>query len=698
MTQIVPFRPLAEASAEENLAAFIAYARDKMKGFGSTLDFDADYWDVRDYVLEHGERSNRGGIPFTRWVPRGKERSAPPLSHRVMEFAKAYTRQRAHLCIGYHCHTVKVFRAMDEAMELLNIDSLARCNIAVLDKAAEVLAGRLKSTTAAHLGATLQMIAQFLDSHGFVAAPIGLWRYPSRLGRRQDDAGRAGQEFVRKRGERMPDPDALEALPKAFRLATDPRDIIVTSVAAIMCAAPERINEVLQLRADCEVERRGSDGRSYLGLRWAGSKGAKDHIKWVLPSMAEVVREAIQRIRRQTDKARMIAKWYEQHPTSLYLPPDLAHLRNAKLLSTSDFAAVTGAMDDSNIRGTIGKLGLPKYRIRGTDGFSRLAVSFKDVERLMLGRLPRGFPIRDTRTGLRYSESLFVVTHGLFVKKRSALATGSPCMFEPVDYSRIANGLGGPPNSNTMSVFSKIGLDPDRKLRIKSHQFRHYLNTLAHGSGLSEIDIAKWSGRVDVSQNPAYNHVSSEEILTKLRSAVGNKQKAIGGLADIPRNLPVSRDEFAELAIPTAHTTEYGFCTHDFVVSPCELFRRCLECREQVCVKGDPLKTERIRQAAAQAQLNLERARKAAADDYYGADAWVATHSATVLRLEQLVAILDDPDVPDGAVIQLGNSGIYSLAEGAIRDRLSVAREKAEVDDMVPMATAVRAIGARSSE
>lgn len=43
----------------------------------------------------------------------------------------------------------------------------------------------------------------------------------------------------------MPTPEALDALAQACLLATDPQDVLTTSVAAILCSAPERINEVL---------------------------------------------------------------------------------------------------------------------------------------------------------------------------------------------------------------------------------------------------------------------------------------------------------------------------------------------------------------------------------------------------------------------------------------------------------------------
>lgn len=44
---------------------------------------------------------------------------------------------------------------------------------------------------------------------------------------------------------------------------------------------------------------------------------------------------------------------------------------------------------------------------------------------------------------------------------------------------------------------------------------------------------------------------------------------------------------------------------------------------------------------------------------------------ATVERLDQLLTILRDPAIEDGAVIQLSTGGADSLSESAARDRLA---------------------------
>ena len=60
------------------------------------------------------------------------------------------------------------------------------------------------------------------------------------------------------------------------------------------------------------------------------------------------------------------------------------------------------------------------------------------------------------------------------------------------------------------------------------------------------------------------------------------------------------------------------------------------------------------------------------AKEYFGAEEWVRAHRGTIDRLEQLLAIILNPSVPDGTLIRLSRSGQYSLIEQAMRDHEEV--------------------------
>lgn len=670
MSTSIPAAPRVKLRAEDNLAVFIAYARDELTAFGAGLDFDADRWNVTEYYSKKGHRNSKHGTIRIHFTQRIKDGGAP-FCEQLGGFARAYIRsQLANRSSSSFNFATIAFRALDTAIREHDVASLVDCDATIFNRAAEVLKSNTTSGDDLSAGAVLGVIARFLDEKGLVHAPLHNWRYP-RL--KRQTTGRIGTEFDRRREARLPTQAALDGLAQAFGLATEPRDVLITSLAAILCSAPERINEVLVLPVDCEVEQTGKDGRKYLGLRWVGSKGAADHIKWILPSMSDVVREALSRIRSITEPARVMARWYEQNPEKIYLPDGMENLRSKEILKLEEMWQILNlAPTRSAVRSWMQRNQIPyayisySHRVRGNTEI--IAARFCDVERAIVGRLPPGFPAYDEGRGMKYSEALLVIPEGLFGKRLSS--AGSRCMFEPMKYHHLSSALGQNKKSRCTTVFERVGIDPEGKLSMRSHQFRHWLNTLAQGANLSQLDIAKWSGRVNIHQNVAYDHVTSEDIVSKIREAVGDQEKAIGALAEIPKHLPVSRAQFATMAIPTAHVTLYGFCVHDFTSMPCEMFRKCLDCGEHICIKGLPEKTERVRQALEAARNNLAKARQAVADGGYGASDWVETHQATVDRLEQLLAILIDPGVAEGAAVQLSNSSTYSLSDGALLDRM----------------------------
>lgn len=102
----------------------------------------------------------------------------------------------------------------------------------------------------------------------------------------------------------------------------------------------------------------------------------------------------------------------------------------------------------------------------------------------------------------------------------------------------------------------------------------------------------------------------------------------------------------------------------------------CLNCSEQVCVKGDEEKLKRLKQMRTAITGELEKAKQAARDEFYGSDRWTEHQTRTLERANQLIEILESPDVEEGAVVRLHNIQEYSplkreLAARNPRKRLS---------------------------
>lgn len=651
MSEIALFVPAPDASHQKNLEEFIGLCRDQISAFGDSLNFDDDVWDVSASIDWRGHGDKRARIRFSHGFVRGAEEVW--LVQPFRDFAKAYIRYSYAFAPVKNLHPrISSLRMIERALRDLGLPvCITSINRSALDRAATLAREYFQAGAAYQVGNKLEQLAKLVSDMHLADGQIRRWKNP--IPKKKEELSRIGPEFEKRRAELLPSDHHLHALARAYRLAESPLDIVVTRIAALMCCAPDRINEVLALPFDCEVERDRPDGTREFGLRWPGSKGKADHIKWILPTFESLAREAVRQLKEVTAEARQIAAWCELHPRSLYLPKDLEHLRGKECLTAVEFAALTA------ITGKKAQW----YKPRGIGPVSTRPwlIRFADVEAAILQSLPRRFPIADERTGLHLKDALLVFQLNF---GRAEWAT-SRCAIEVLTIHKINEQLGSGLSLGIPSVFSRHGITlPDGSpVTLTTKQFRHFLNTVAQGAGLTQFDIAKWSGRADVGQNISYDHVPADELLAECVDllALGEADQALS----TPKRDPVSIRQFKNLGFLTAHTTECGFCVHDFVMMPCQLMGDCDNCEEHICVKGDEVRTRHIKRRQAAARELLELAQAAVAAGRRGADRWLVHHQTTVARLTCLVEILDDPAVPIGTLIRLDGSGASTLVDAA---------------------------------
>lgn len=693
MGEVVKLQPKADARFVKNLQDFVRFCRHELTAFGKDLPFDAMTWDVSEHYDVRGTGNARDYLSFTEFAHAGKAKARAkvlhdpdghmPMPEPLASFAKAYVRyEQARAPRDSLPHPdIAAFRVLSSVLRarelepdpgLVDASVLEHCRQAALDRYTRAVANNVCNSLA-RISALLAVKLQ---------SPLACdrWRHGIAV---SGHTNRTGPAAEARRQAMLPSAGVLEAIPIAYRRAEEPRDVIITSLLAILCAAPDRINEVLVTPVDCEVDAELGGSTAY-GLRWAGSKGFADHVKWIAPPMVDTVKEALRRIRKHTEGARRIALWYEGNPNSLYLDGNCEYLRSRELISRAEVNRIIGSREGARSHGRLASLKLEPHsrgRLKGRRGHGFL-YRFVDVERAILGLLPRRFPIMDKRTGLKYSDALLVVPLRTF---QSNHREPYHCVVTEVTTANLRVALGG--TKTKPSLFLRLGLcTPEKPLKASSHQFRHWLNTLGLKGGLSDIDIATWSGRSDVRQNAAYDHETGEEILARkrraeaavlehVRSSMGDPDVARGAIAVRPRHMPVSREQFAAMLVLTAHATELGFCIHDFATAPCPLLLACVKCVKQVCIKSHtPGQLDRVAHVLGVARQSLGKAQAALEQDFEGASEWIRAHTETVARLAELHAILADPDVPAGAVIQLSrSSGTLTWAEQAMADRASQA-------------------------
>jgi hypothetical protein len=540
---------------------------------------------------------------------------------------------------------ITALRCLEAALRSMNRDSRPTATDAqVLDNAVDLAKGQLSARAAYSVAGQLELLADLMVSMRFISVRQR-WRHA--LKKPSDTSSRISKEALEARQKKLPSAATLRALGGIFFEAREPGDVVVSSFTALMLCAPERVNEVLRLRRNCIVAGDGEfTGR--VGLRWSGSKGFDNTTKWLPSEMAPIAQEAVGNLLSVTASAHALAAWYTANPKKLYLHEAAKHLRAQEVLTTSDVALILWGDGDLHIEANtwIKKAKIPKFPLPKR----RVGVLFEDLERAVLAMLPATFPCVPGSPDLKCVDSMALVR----VFEMSAVNRTYLCMFSVVDYHRLTKDFGAG-ERHRFSIFERYGYKEDdgSNIELRSHSLRHYLNMLAQVGGLSSAEIALFSGRRNVQQNRDYDHMSSDEVQAPISRALKDGFTSELELPEINLGSLVTRAEFRGLGLAAAHTTEYGWCSHDFASEPCQMYRDCMNCEEQECIKGEAHKEANLRSLKKETTYLLGQAREALSDDEYGADAWVAHQTKTLERIEALLRILEDPAVPDGARIRL---------------------------------------------
>ena len=626
--------------------------------FGSNFNFDSNVWDVTGHVAQKSKRS-RTTIVFGAWgQPRPSKNVQPAwMSEPFLDFAKAYIVYQYELTrkVSF-VRDLQALRALDHALNSCGESSPTKLTSTIFNIAAIAIREKHSAEAAHGIGCVLQKISDLVDEEIIGGAPIQ-WRSSLEI---PVSRGRLGADFEKRRYHKLPSGDILVALGNAYHLASDPEDIVYTSMCALMLSSPDRANEVVSLMVDCESPTIG-DGSPGYALRWWPSKGALPQLKAIPAVMHNLVKDAIARIKKITEPGRQIAKWYEDQissvhlrPTRIYLPKHLEYLRNKELITRTEISLILWGDETIDVYTWCKRNNIPVAELDGRKFLHR----FADVEEAVIKFLPQHFPYSDNTKRWKCSELLFTLP-----KFSNSNRLPYSCIYVPMDRVDLNYRLDG---KNKTSIFAKLGYTDivDGKVapfKVSSHSFRHYLNHLAHTSdGLSDIDINLWSGRT--SRGEAYNHVSSSEIANRAALLVGDTTSTLPVVKTHSVQL-YARSEFKRLGIESGHTTAFGYCIHDFSASPCEKHEECLDCSEQFCIKGDQVREASIKRECEELAHLIARAEAASESGVYGADRWLERQRIKLMRATELMSIIDNPRIPLGAPIRLSGVKNYSRIE-----------------------------------
>lgn len=662
MDDLIYFPSDKVQSPYSEIKRFIDFVK-QLSELNEDIKFDENYW--------------KGEVNFVKTGISSKDRSPENLLHHsILEFAKAYVKYQRIKSKLKTQDTILSIRVIEQiCLDRYGEVDLTKLVIADFDLAAENAKVNYKAIYAYHIGRQLKILLDFLRQLKIVALPE--WKNP--IKKPADKSIVLDEESEEHRASKLPDEDAIFALADIFSRKDSElsdRDIFVTSAVSLLLAAPERASELFFLKHNCIIPEEelqtlsksslglvvdGSNIEKELGIRWYAQKNYGHDIKYIPSVMIPTVKRAIERLIKMSEKPRHLAYLLEtsdkfpRHELCPQVPDD-------QLLKRSDVLLAMGfdvSQYDDRQANNSGRQFLKARDIPIGD----YEVCLNDLNIILRERLPQGFPYVPFKTGngiqVKWSEALFCCFANQFHRDKSTIFSE---LWMPhidtlnEDLSPTKKKLRGKDeSSNVQSIFQRWGYGD---YSISTHQFRHLLNTIANTNGMNSLLLAKWSGRADMKQNRVYDQTTVEDrnysLIEMQKNEVGtvNADSTFTFQIATPRTL----QELNTRTTLSMHTTEFGLCTHSYIDEPCLKYRNCLNCTEHVCTKGDEEKKKRLQDRLKKEKILWAKDKKAVSKNVTGTMAWLEMRELTIKRCEQMIALLDDPNIPDGTPLSLPSS------------------------------------------
>lgn len=637
MSQVIQFTPKRELSAQQNLNDFIALARNNLTLWSNLPNFT---WGSDTWPTTHRN------LRFTNFESRSLPPRTPPTQDQLMhptfiEVAKAYLRYSHSL----HPHKnimseVAALRAIEYAllkdMAVPNVTKFTQRHWDIAVIALEPFAARQAICN------RMQEFLKTLAGFFIIGVDPHFWRHPY-VGKHGYDMINGARATAETKAKKAPNQDALlaiaEVFSRGFSETQEDSDIMVSCLTGVLLSAPMRIGETLRLRIDCICSDYNKDGElEYYLVYWVPKTG--EYTRKAIPKvMVDVTIEAIKRLSAITEEARALARYYESNPSKFYRHANCPSVPDDQILTPGQVAQALGADDVKGCQNFIKK---------HTGSFSLTGFTLNSLWKLVLAEhraINPHFPYQESPESsslppLKMSESLLCFCrHQLSVRKPT-----SPVLLKPFDSSSFGMRLAtGSEKAESMSFFVRNGYE---NIRLNSHSIRHLLNRLGRIRGVSIEMLTEWSSRSSTRQTRTYLHDDPTKAATKGAILLGTTQE------QEPQK-PVTDEEAELYSQGPFHRSRYGICRRSWRAGPCNKFADCLNCSELLMCKGDKLAAEIIKldrnnlfgtyMAAQQAIANGERA----------ASRWTEKAGPQIERLDQLLSILHNPDIPDGSPIEI---------------------------------------------
>lgn len=665
MHSFIDFNDSRKLEAKKKLNAYILKYKNNF--IFQDNHWDDSIWDITDFLKNKIKNHQSQRVHFRSYVDDSKIKSIveKPISKPLLDFVKAsFCEIMLAKKLLESRRIIYAYQALEHALHKQNREiCVTEINIETLNLAEAYLLSRFQDawSVAKNLENIINnfIIAKGLNTEVYQWSTSIKYTAPIRSDRTQ-------REHINQKKSKLPHLEEIIALADIHCSSTHTSDKIVTSFVSLAMFAPSRGTEILTLSIDCKTFA-SQDEQEIMGLKWLPSKGGDPITKFsISPEWDDIASKSIDYLTRLGASARIAAKWYSENPQNLYLPEHLTHLRNQPI-TLWEVAQILGK--ENSIKGchafrygfskNIGRTS-DKGRMFDKDSSWVNLYQFEELEKFIISKFPKTFPVLNGSTQQYWHDSLFVLPKNILNPNADNLQN----VPEPINLDQINKQLGSNPIGNTIFTRNHKFLNTQgdkQKMYITTHQFRHLLNTLAQLKALPQELIAFWSGRKSIKQNDVYNHISQDAYIEAFINIEDKFQKIsqTGYLDEKIKKIihlnPINYEEALKIELGSIHITQYGICRHDYSLTPCPKDKDCGNCSEFSVMKGNEAHFTKANQQVELLSKALLNAKQAEKDGHPGARKWIELNEPKYERWQKIKAFLEDDSIPNNTMFTLAD-------------------------------------------
>lgn len=683
------FRP--SDNSAQNLESFIQTQQNGVFPllFEGKVSWGGHSWNIKGFESSTsiGKANQAKRILFTQFngvqqtkIKASKE-DQEPFEEPFLSFVKAHITHRHNAkrkTKDNHMVTIRAYRYLYEQLPN-DRKEIGLLTIRDFDGAVANAATRESGSSAYRVGVALAEIASLLQANRLTPMSI---RWKNTISR---NAGKAGvaekntKEAANRRAKKLPKTDVLIYLSALYYDNFDnleDKDKPLLCITMILLFLGLRIDEILGLDVGCLS--RGHEFNPITGVKHKEMKirvVAKKSMEWVSKSVPfsvqGIIEEAIDRLKGLTERHRQAGRLLLQEKKY----HKLVHFGDDETLDGQDVMEFIGASCVSNAHTMMKNKGVIytfiKGKRKGSKGRDVKAYRVADIHAAIYNEFVETYP--DIYKGLGNNDLRIPLWELLTLQfKEEYTDKGAPQFYPlPIAQNQTQDFFRGrdyqkrvsKEDARILSIFERYDLEhiEGAELSVHSHQFRHLLNTIMQESDVfEEHEIARYFLRNNIGDNDAYNHQIGPNNL------VENSQKNIDQVLEklniTANQVKEARKQWPTLSyedvlkdldeIGSGHTTSVGGCQHDYSQSPCEMHYQCLRnCKSYRRKKGDANEIAAISKRRDDVVKQLEFAKEDMADEFYGANNWVAHHQELVDGCHAALAIENDERYLVGEIV-----------------------------------------------